>query len=284
MIGVLDAPPNSLGECPLWCDETQRLWWVDIVAPALWCHDPARGESRRHAVAGRRLGAIALRRAGGLILATEDGLWRFDQATGAQDFLLEPEPGRPKNRKNDGRADPQGGFWISTMQESDGCPPVGALYRVAPDLAVARIAGGLRIPNALAFDAARERVYWTDTPTRQILRAALGEDGSAKGRQVFTTVPAPGQPDGACVDAEGCLWNAEHGAAQVTRYAPDGRVLRRIALPVSNPTCCCFGGPDLDQLYVTTAAAPPGADEPLAGRVLRLLPGVRGLPENRVAF
>jgi sugar lactone lactonase YvrE len=105
---------------------------------------------------------------------------------------------------------------------------------------------------------------------------------------VFAETPGPfGGPDGSCVDADGCLWNAEYGRWRVVRYTPRGGVDRVVPMPVANPTCCCFGGPGLDTLYVTSARQrlAPGelARQPLAGSVFALNPGVRGLPESRYA-
>jgi sugar lactone lactonase YvrE len=127
-------------------------------------------------------------------------------------------------------------------------------------------------------------MYFADSPTRTILAFAYDPATGALGeRRVFARVAPPGIPDGAIVDAEGYMWSAEYGGGRITRYAPDGRVDRRLALPVSQPTCCAFGGPDLSTLFVTCAraglSAATLAAEPLAGAVLAYEPGVRGLPE-----
>jgi sugar lactone lactonase YvrE len=282
---VLDAPPNRLGECPLWCDRTHRLWWVDVLEPALWSHDPTTGRCARYAIAARRLGSIALSETGGLILACENGLFAWDPETSAQTFLVDPEPGHPGHRKNDGRADPAGGFWVGTLRESD-YAPVGAIWRVAPDLGVTREATGLAIPNALAFDPERGRLYYADTRAYAIrVRDYDAATGESRNDRVFARTEAPARPDGSCLDAEGHLWNALYAGGRLVRYDPSGRVSREIALPVSHPTCCAFGGPSLDHLYVTSASEPLGpagrAAEPLCGRVLVLDPGVRGRREFR---
>jgi sugar lactone lactonase YvrE len=286
-IAVLDAPPNLLGECPLWCDRTARLWWVDVLAPALWSHDPATGRSERHAVPGRRLGSIALADDGGLVLACDTGLFAWAEGA-APAFLVDPEPDRPGHRKNDGRADSAGNFWVGTLREDD-YAPVGALYRIAPDLSVTRVRDGLAIPNALAFDPDRSRLYYADTRAHAIrvcdydpVSGEVGED------RVFARTTAPARPDGSCLDADGHLWNALYAGSRLVRYDPDGGLAAEIPLPVTCPTCCCFGGPGLDRLYVTSAAAPltpaERAAEPLCGRTLTLEPGVRGRPEYLTAL
>jgi sugar lactone lactonase YvrE len=287
----IDALPGEaarLGECPLWCGRTRRLWWVDVLVPALWEYDPATERSTPHPVAARRLGSIALRAAGGLVLACDDGLHAYDPQTGRQHFLVDPEPDRSGHRKNDGRADPLGGFFVGTLREDD-FAPVGALYRVAPDLAVTVEVERLAIPNALAFDPDRGRMYFADTRAYTIWVCDFdGTTGHIGPRRVFATTEPPARPDGACVDADGHLWNAEYAGGRLVRYAPSGAVSGVVALPVSHPTCCCFGGDALDRLFVTSAAEPLTAkarrSEPLAGRVLSLDAGMRGRPEFRVLF
>lgn len=286
LIDALEAPANRLGECPIWCDRTRRLWWVDVLEPALWSHDPQTGRCERHPIRARRLGSIALRDHGGLLLACDDGLHIYDPATCRQTFLLDPEPDRPGHRKNDGRADPLGNFWVGTLDESR-FAPVGRLYRVGPDLSVTVQADALRIPNALAFDA--ERMYYADTRAYTIWACDYDPTtGDIGERRVFARTNEPARPDGSCIDAEGNLWNAEYAGGRLVRFAPSGEVTLAVDLPVTHPTCCCFGGDDLDTLYVTSASEPlSGAEreqEHLAGRLLVIRGGIRGRPEFRVGF
>lgn len=254
----------------------------------MWSHDPATGKCQSHRIDARRLGSIALRQEGGLLLACEDGLFAYDTETGARTFLVDPEPGRPHHRKNDGRADPLGNFWVGTLSEED-YAPVGRLYRVAPDLTVSVEADAMAIPNALAFDPERGRIYFADTRAFTIWVCDYDmADASISNRRTFATTVAPRRPDGSCVDAEGHLWNAEYAGGRLVRFAPSGEVSAVIDLPVSHPTCCAFGGPDLDRLYVTSASEPLTVDqraaEPLAGKTLFLDPGLRGRHEFRVAI
>lgn len=285
-IDALPAKENRLGESPIWCERTARLWWVDVLTPALWSYEPKTGATERHAVEARHLGSIALRDAGGLLLACENGLFAYDLETGAQTFLVDPEPDMPDHRKNDGRADPCGNFWIGTLEESR-FAPVGCLYRVGADLSVSVEVKGLAIPNSLAFDLDRKRMYFADTRAFAIWICDFDPaNGHIANPRTFAKTEAPARPDGSCVDAEGCLWNAEFAGGQIVRYSPDGDILATIDLPVSHPTCVCFGGPDLDQLFVTSASEPLDAErrahEPLAGRVLSLDVGVHGRAEYRV--
>jgi len=232
------------------------------------------------------VGSIAFRESGGLVAATKSGIHFLDAASGALEARVRPEAHLPDNRFNDGRCDRAGRFWAGTMSDVKR-DPVGSLYRLDPDLSCTRLKGGVIIPNGLAFSPDGRTMYFADTNRHTIW--AYDYDpatGAATGERVFADTGS-GRPDGSCVDAEGCLWNAEYGAWRLVRYTPDGEVDRVIEVPVANPTCCCFGGADLATLYVTTATqrltAEDLAQQPLAGSLLALRPGVRGLHEPRFA-
>ncbi len=275
---------DALGESVLWCPRSRRVWWLDILAPALQSFDPRTREHRVIPLPGRNCGNLALRRAGGFVLAMDGGLHGFDPDTGALEFLLHVEGEPPENRYNDGRCDRMGRLWIGTT-DSRHRRPSGGLYRIGPDRAAARMLDGVTIPNSTAFSPDDRTLYFADTPRHVVW--AFDFDlaaGEISNRRVFADLSAGrGFPDGSCVDADGFLWNAQYGGGRVVRYAPDGGVDRVLALPVSNPTCCCFGGDDLETLYVTSAAQrmtpEQRAAEPLAGGLLAVRAGVRGLPE-----
>ena len=275
---------DQLGECSIWDPRTRKLWWVDILAPCLQSFDPASGEHRKYPLKGRDCGSFAIRKSGGFVLATNSGLHGFDPASGAMRALVNPEPGREQNRLNDGRADRAGRFWVGSMH-TEMREPSGSLYRIDLDLKVTRFFDGITVPNSIAFSPDDRTFYFADSFKREIWAYDLDlADGAISNRRVFAKLDADaGGPDGSCVDADGYLWNAQYRLARVVRYAPDGRVDRIIALPTSNPTCCCFGGERLDTLYITTACfrmTPERlAAEPLAGGLFAVAPGVRGLPE-----
>jgi sugar lactone lactonase YvrE len=251
----------------------------------LWSFDPLSGHINDHTVNARRIGSVALRESGDLLLACDDGLFRYDISTGERHFLVDPEPGRPGHRKNDGRTDWLGNFWIGTLREED-YGPVGAIYRIAPDLSITKFADGMAVPNGLVSDPDRKRLYFADTRAYTIWQCDY--DGSLEkldNHKVFAKTTAPARPDGSCIDSEGFVWNALYDGGKVVRYTPDGAIDRAIDLPVRYPTCCCFGGEKLDQLFITSAKEPldeaERAAEPLAGRLLVVKPGVKGKPEFR---
>ena len=276
---------DRLGECPLWDERESMLWWVDSRWPAVKRLDPSSGAVMM-LVLPEVVGSIALREKGGLLAATQSGLHFLDTSSGALAAAANPEAQLPENRFNDGRCDRAGRFWAGTMCDVRR-DPVGSLYRFEPDLTCTKLRNAIIIPNSLAFSPDDRTMYFADTNRHTIWAYDYDlASGAAANERVFADTGA-GRPDGSCVDADGCLWNAEYGAWRLVRYTPQGKVERVIEVPVANPTCCAFGGDDLGTLYVTTATqrlTPEDlAKQPLAGSLLALRPGVRGLPEGRFA-
>ena len=285
-ISCVVASHDTLGKSCLWCPVTRKVWWLDILKPCLQSFDPATGRHEVHALPGRNCGNAALRRSGGFVLAMHGGLHGFDPATGAMEFLLHAEPDEPENRYNDGRCDRRGRLWIGSMDREIRTPS-GRFYRIGPDRSVLRLFDGISVPNSTAFSPDDSTMYFADTPRHTIWAFDFDLDaGMVSNRRVFVDLThRKGLPDGSCVDADGCLWNAEYAGHRVVRYTPDGRVDRSIELPVTNPTCCCFGGDNLDTLYVTSASQqlPPRRLRPYDGGLLAIDTGVRGLPESAYA-
>jgi len=274
---------DALGEVPLWNARTQELWWIDVRAPSIQCWNPASGEHRKFDLPTSSVGSWAFRRQGGMLVSLRDGLYGFDPTTGKADRLLALEAEIPGHRLNDGRADNRGRFWIGTMHDTIRGPS-GSLYRVDPDLAVSKVFDQVDIPNSTLFSPDDKLMYFADTPAKKIWVFDFDLDaGRISNRRVFVDCAAdPGAPDGSAIDQDGCLWNANYGGGRVVRYTPAGKVDRIIALPVTQPTCCSFGGPQLDTLYITTASqklTPEQlAPQPLAGGLFAVQTGTRGVP------
>ena len=276
----------QLGETPVWDSRLGVLWWIDIERPTLWQLDPATGRTRGLAQPGTYLGSLALTRSRRHLVSRDLDLLFLDPETGeAEPFATTPDETMPDTRLNDGRVDAQGRLWIGTMDNglSEG---KGGLYRVDPDGRMTRMFGDVIVSNGIAFDPGGRHMYFTDTRRYITYRLTLDASGEVvTDREVFADYSATGtRPDGACIDADGCLWQAFFGGGKVVRYAPDGRIDREIALPVTNPTCLCFGGSDLRTLYVTSAnkflSPDQLAAEPLAGAVLAIDGVGQGVPEQ----
>ena len=274
---------DQLGECPIWDERSRLLWWVDSRAPAVQRLDPASGAVTVLPLP-ETVGSIAFRERGGLLAATQSGIHFFDPASGALTAAARPEAHLPDNRFNDGRCDRAGRFWAGTMSDVRR-DPVGSLYRLDANLDCTPLRNAVVIPNSLAWSPDGRTMYFADTNRRTIWTWDYDPaSGAATRERVFADTGA-GRPDGSCVDADGGLWNAEYGAGRIVRYTPAGKSDRTIELPVANPTCCCFGGARLDELYITTArqrlTPEELAQQPLAGSLLCVRPGAAGLPESR---
>ena len=274
---------HLLGESPVWSVQEEALFWVDIQAPAILRLDPSSGATRTWTMA-EPVGSIALRARGGLLAAMKSGFHFFDPATGTLRPISDPERHLPENRFNDGRCDRFGRFWAGTMSETSR-EPMGSLYCLEPDLTVRLVKSGIIIPNSLAWSPDDRVMYFADSSRRRIWAYDFDlDEGEISNQRVFVDASDhPGVPDGSTVDADGCLWNAEHGGSRVCRYTPAGRLDRVIELPVTQPTCCVFGGPRLETLFITSARenldAAQLAAEPLAGAVFAIDLDLSGLPE-----
>lgn len=280
---VLDIRAE-LGECPVWSDAEQVLYWIDIYAGRLNRFDPATGANRFWQI-GEPIGSFALCRGGRALLALKSGLHRFDLTSGAMSPIASPEAGIPGNRLNDGRCDRQGRFWVGSMADPvDPSTPRGALYRLDPSLMCTKIAEGYFVSNGLAFSPDGRTLYHSDSypAVRTIwawdLDPATGTIGN---KRVFVdTKGMPGRPDGGAVDADGCYWMAANDGWELVRFTPAGKVDRRIALPVAKPSMIAFGGSRLDTIYVTSIRPAAGLEnQPQAGSLFAVDAGVKGLPE-----
>ena len=286
------VPPSLLGESPLWHPAEQVLYWCDIPGHKLNRFDPASGAHREWTF-DTDVACCAPLQEGGLLLALRTGLVRFDPRTGESMPLVKAPYDASEERFNDGKADPQGRFWVGTIYEPRN-PPRAALYRFAGGR-LDKMAGDISVSNGLAWSPDARTLYWADTQAHRVYALVFDpSDGSVSQRRVFAEFTARqpeqplahygGRPDGAAVDAEGGYWVAMFEGARVLRFAADGTLTREVTLPVRCPTMPCFGGHDLRTLYITTSRQRRPADElarePLAGCVLQLRVDVPGLPAH----
>ena len=278
-------PTAKLGEGPRWDDATATLLWVDIPNKSVHRYDPASGKDTVQKVSDVVSLAVPRRR-GGVVVGLADGLHFLN---GKQSMgLVAIESERPDTRTNDGACDAAGRLWVGTMA-LDERSPVGALYRVDPDYSVTTILTGTTISNGLGWSPSGSSFYFIDSPTRRVdvFDCDLAT-GTLENRRRFAAVEVEGAvPDGMNVDAEGCVWVALHGGWGLNCYSPEGELVAEVRLPVAKITSCCFGGPELRDLYVTTRrdglSDAEVAEQPLCGALLRLDVGVAGLPTDTFA-
>ena len=278
---------DGLGEVPIWCQETEKLWWVDVKSPAIQFFEPGSGKFQRFPLPGRTVGSWAFRTNGEMILAMQDGLYGYSHVSSSYERLVPIEEDLPLHRLNDGKCDRKGRFWVGSMHETHRADPRGTFYCIDGNLKVTKAFDHFTVPNSVAFSPDDRRMYFADTPTKTISVFDFDlQEGVLSNRRIFCDVTtSEGAPDGSTVDVDGCLWNAEFRGGRVVRYSPQGKVDRVINLPVSQPTSCVFGGKNLDVLYITTATQNLSAEQlkeqPLAGAVFAIRPGTQGMPEPR---
>ncbi len=269
-----------LGEGPLWHEG--RLLWVDILAPSIHLSDPASGADQLVPVE-EMVAALAPRASGGFVAAARSGLRGFDGGT-LGPVLAAPIAQAAALRLNDGRCDARGRFWVGSLA-LDSTPDAGALHRLDAG-GSQTMQAGLHVPNGLGFSPDNTRLYLADSARRRVDAFDFDLDrGTITNRRPFASfAEGEGVPDGLAVDQEGGVWIALWDGWRVVRIAPDGRTDRAIHLPVPRPTSCCFGGPDLGTLYITSARVRLSAaqleEAPLSGSVFAVRPGAKGLPEH----
>jgi sugar lactone lactonase YvrE len=277
---------DILGESPCWHAEDQCLYWVDAFAPAIRRLDPSSGNVSSVAMPAD-IGSFVFARDGSVVAGMRTGFNRLVLATGAVQPIANPLPPDPRLMLNDGKCDRRGRYWCASVH-SDFVGRQAELFRLDPDLTAKCIDGGFIIGNGIAFSPDDRRMYFADSRDETVWVYDFDLDsGTVSNRRVFfSTASIEGRVDGATCDSEGNYWCAlVHGGA-VACISPEGRMIRRIEVPARHPTMVAFGGPDLDQLYVTSASSLLKPEErttwPHAGKLFRIDGlGARGMAEPR---
>ena len=275
-----------LGEGALWHAATRSVWFVDIKGRRIHCC-AADGSARASWDAPGQPGFVAPTSNGSLVCALEDGLYRFEPASGMFTPLRKVEEHLPGNRFNDGYVDAGGNLWFGSMDDGQ-AQPTGALYRLGRDGQLARLDEGYVITNGPAISPDGRTLYHTDTPLRRVYAFALRDDGSLADKRVFLQLPEGSRPDGMAVDSEGHLWIALFGAGRIERYTAAGMLVGSVHFPCTNITKLAFGGDDLRTAYVTTAwkglSPAQRAEQPLAGGLFAFRVDTPGLQHTVLAL
>lgn len=264
----------TLGEGPTWDAAASRLIWIDILGSRVHTYDPSTG--RRTVMATEQhVGAAKPRAGGGLVLNLRDGVALYDDegadpATGFRWLHHEPTPGR---RANDAAVAPDGSLWAGTMRY-DEAPGGGTLSRLTGVGEATTVLDDVAVSNGTGWSPDGRLMYYIDSPTRRVDVFDVSDDGRnvSNRRQLALIEEGAGFPDGLTVDADGCVWVALWGGAAVRRYTPAGTLDRTITLPTPLATACAFGGPDLTDLYITTARVGLSDPHPMSGSLL-VVPG-----------
>jgi sugar lactone lactonase YvrE len=282
---IYDETVCALGEGPLWHPERGQLFWFDITASRLLTREAGMHSGWDMPEMCSAAGWVDRDT---LLVAGETGFWRFDIPSGGAERLVDLEADDPTTRSNDGRADPVGGFWVGTMgkRSEEGA---GALYRYFRG-EVRKLFQDLTVPNSICFSPDRAFAYFSDTALGVVWKQRIDRAGWPSGKpDLFADFSAHGlNPDGAVCDAEGNVWIAQWGAWRIACHGPDGRFRHALSCGAAHTTCPVFGGPDLTDMYVTSATQglPDGAldFQPGGGQTWVAELGVAGQAEHRVVL
>ncbi|MGE0803487.1 MAG: SMP-30/gluconolactonase/LRE family protein [Lautropia sp.] len=288
-VECLHDSKDELGECPVWNDRDQSLYWVDCIGARLSSITPADGRVRSWKLP-EFPGSFAFRDDAGLVMALRRGLALVSLGDGtAACTRLDADGFDPDvQRFNDGACDRRGRFWAGTFDRRL-AEPIGSLYRLSRDHSARRMDTGIMMSNGIAWSPDDRTMYYTDSRPGRIYAYDFDpDDGAIGNRRVFLDYAGSrSRPDGCAIDSAGGLWVAEVDGSRAARYTPQGRLDRVIELPVTRPSSLAFGGSDLSTLFITTLRHGVPEDalhaQPLAGAVLTANPGVSGLPQPRFA-
>ena len=272
---IFDPTPCVLGEGPLWHPAREQLFWFDILSHRMH----TKGQ---HWDFPGHVSAAGWVDYDKLLVASDIALNRFDIASGDTQKIMDLEGDLAGTRSNDGRADPQGGFWIGTMGLGAE-PDMGSIWRYHRG-ELRRLYAGIQISNSICFAPDGQTAYFADTARQLIMRTAVDRDGWPKGDpQVHIDLTGtPYHPDGAVVDAAGNLFSAQWGTGRVAVYDPAGSFVEAFAFPATQVSCPAFGGTDLNTLYVTSARQGIGRPDPAQGATFMIQIGYTGQREHRV--
>ncbi len=268
------------GEGPIWHQE--RLLYVDIESHKILAFTPATGEEKIWNV-GQRVGTVVPRAQGGLVWAGDDGFFFLNEDTGVSTPIANPEPDLPDNRFNDGKCDPTGRFWAGTIHLKK--QPTAALYCLHADLRVEKKFSPVTNSNGIIWSRDSGTMFYIDTPSKKIRAFDFDTATSAitNERVIWDTRADTSVPDGMTIDNQDRLWIAFCHGAKVVCFDPATKTVeQQIDFPCIETTACAFGGPDLQDLYITTGLK-PGLEEPLAGRLFVCRPGATGVPSSAFA-
>ena len=276
------------GESPVWVAEESALYWLDIPVGKIYRWH-ASSDALSQWQMPEMVGSMAMCTHGGWIVAMETGIYQVQlnpHGACTHTKLADVEHAIQPMRFNDGRCDRQGRFLSGTMfNDTKAGKNVGSLYRFGNGLQLNRLMDDLIVPNGLAFSPDGRTMYLADTYTSRQTVWAFDYDvdtGTPHKQRVFVDMHQHlGRPDGAAIDADGCYWVCATDAGLVSRFTPEGKLDQSLSVPTAKPAMCAFGGDNLDTLFVTSLrrSGISAEEDPYAGRVFALQPGVKGLAE-----
>ena len=256
----------------MWDAARGRVLWADIEGPSIHAFSLADRQHEYWSLPSK-VGSFGLCQTGRLVVGLATGVYLFDPASEALDFLVDPEPARPTNRLNDGKIGPDGAFWLGSMDERPEREPVAALYRVTADGRFEAKVTGLTVSNGIAWSGDARHMFHSDSRGPWIDRYDFaGATGGLSNRtRIAELTEEVGRPDGAATDVDGTYWSCGISAGCLNRFSADGVLLQSVPVPVTSPTMVCFGGKDMKTMFLTSLRVGVGEDK------LRAFPESGGL-------
>ncbi|MES1158388.1 MAG: SMP-30/gluconolactonase/LRE family protein [Terricaulis silvestris] len=272
----------TLGEGPLWLARENAIYFVDIKKPALHRYSLSDGAQHTWEMPEQIGWVLPRTTKPNFIAGFKSGFAELTLDPFTITPIGAPEPELPDNRRNDAKVDKAGRIWAGSMDDLE-TNVTGQLFRLDPDMSWRVMDGGYKVCNGPTFNLAHDVLYHTDSGAKTIYAFDLSPEGEISNKRVFVKFEKEwGSPDGMTTDAEGGIWIAHWDGARVSRFTPDGKLDRSIALPASRITSCAFAGPNLDRMFVTSASM-SRENEEFAGALFEIDPGVRGAPQHAFA-
>ncbi len=271
------GPVAFHAEGPVWSERWGGLRWVDMLAGDVLSLGADSAIGRRHV--GEIAAAVRPRSGGGAVIGVERG-FALEDPDGTLTRLSEVWSDEGV-RMNEGGCDPDGRFYCGSMAY-DQAPGAASLYRLDADLSIHVEIEGVTVSNGLEWSPDGSLAYYDDTATLAITVFDYDREGGVTAGRPFADV-SPNRPDGLTVDSDGCVWVALSNGGAVRRYTPGGVLDQVVELPTTKVTACAFGGPDLDQLFITTSREGIDPDDGVAGSLFRADVGARGMPVREFA-
>ena len=253
---------NFVAESPTYSPKTNSLYWVDVKGGSVHCLDLSSGVKKDYIMPYVCPFMTLCKDEVNLLVGLKRTIYKFYPATGTLNKITEVEKEIDCNRFNDAKCDPQGRLWFSTMKNNFGDDGedlpidenIGGIYCLDKDLSVKQMDSNYGVPNTVAFNPESTKAYIGDSITGELYVYDFdAKAGEIRNKQHFATNQDAGHLDGSAMDEEGCLWNTHWGSSKIVRYSPKGEILEEIMMPVPAPSSCCFGGEDMQTLFVTTA-------------------------------
>jgi sugar lactone lactonase YvrE len=273
------------GEGPVWCPINQKFYFVDLLKGFYYKVDYKTEQSEKFAV-GQPLGVMALREQGGIVVAVRDGFGFYDEKTSKLELIEDsPEKEIEETRMNDGAVDPAGRFLAGTMTY-DGMKNIGNLYALEKTGKYQHLERQMLLPNGMGWSPDNSKFYLIDTHTHAMYCYDYDLDkGEISNKSIFIQWSKNEYPDGMAIDDEGGFWVAMWGASKISHFDANGQYIEDISVPVDHTTSCCFGGPNLTTLLITTSSLPLTSEQklanPLAGRIFKIETNTKGQIQRR---